>query len=132
MVCYFLGLAEDESVMKTKGKLTIICVLLCCAILNMAGFAVRAQSAGVIVINADGSISGTSLIQRQGIVYSFTGNIFDSPITLLCSNIVLDGEGFSLQGAGGWGTPGVAGLENTAAIDLSCSNVTVQDFVISG
>ena len=118
--------------MKTKGKLTIICVLLCLSILNIAGFAVRAQSAGAIVINADGSVSGTSLIQRQGNVYSFTGNIWDSPITVLCSNIVLDGEGFLLQGAGGWGKPGVAGLENTAAIDLTCSNVTIQNFIIAG
>jgi len=118
--------------MKTNRKLTIICVLLCLSILNLTSFGVRAQSAGAIVINADGSVSGTSLIQHQGNIYRFMGNIQDSPITVLCCNIVLDGEGFSLQGADGWGTPGVAGLEDTAAIDLTCSNVTVQDFVISG
>ncbi|MGA3112469.1 MAG: NosD domain-containing protein [Candidatus Bathyarchaeia archaeon] len=118
--------------MKTKGKLSIVCVLLCLAILNIAGFAVRAQSAGTIVINADGSVSGTSLIQRQGNVCSFIGNSWNSPITVLCNNIVLDGEGFLLQGAGGWGNPGVAGLENTAAIDLTCSNVTIQNFIIAG
>ncbi|HUJ84621.1 MAG TPA: NosD domain-containing protein [Candidatus Acidoferrales bacterium] len=118
--------------MKTSRKLTIICVLLCLSFLNLTSFGVIAQSAGAIVINADGSVSGTSLIQHQGNVYRFMGNIQDSPITVLCCNIVLDGEGFSLQGAGGWGTPGVAGLEDKAAIDLTCSNVPVQDFVISG
>ncbi len=118
--------------MKTKGKLMIICVFICLASLNLVSFGVKAQSAGAIVINADGSVSGTSLIQRQGNIYSLTGNIYDSPITVLCSNIVFDGEGFALQGAGGWGTPGVGGAENTAAIDLTCSNVTVRDFYISG
>ena len=106
--------------------------MLCLSILNGTIFGVRAQSAEPIVIKADGSVSGNSLIQHQGNVYRFMGNVQDSPIIVLCCNIVLDGEGFTLQGAGGWGKPGVAGLENTAAIDLTCSNVTVQDFVISG
>lgn len=119
--------------MKTKGKLTIIFILFCLASLNsIAIFGVKAQSAGAIVIRADGSISGTSLIQRQAKVYSLTGNIYDSPIAVLCSNIVLDGKGFTLQGAGGWGTPGVEGAEKTAAINLTCSNVTVRNFDISG
>ncbi|MGA2680998.1 MAG: NosD domain-containing protein [Candidatus Bathyarchaeia archaeon] len=116
----------------TRGKLLIICVLVCLVSLNTARIGVRAQPGGAIVINADGSIWGTSLIQRQGNIYSLAGNIYDMPITVSCSNIVLDGEGFALQGAGGWGTPGVAGLENSAAIDLACSNVTVRDFDIWG
>lgn len=123
---------RDEASLKTKGKLTIICVFLCLASLNMVSFGVKAQSAGAIVINADGSVSGTSLIQRQGNIYSLSGSIYDSSITVLCSNIVLDGEGFTLQGAGGWGTPGTAGVESTAAIHLTCNNVTVQNFNISG
>jgi parallel beta-helix repeat protein len=51
---------------------------------------------------------------------------------VLRNNIVIDGEGFVLQGAGGWGIPGVAGLEATSAINLTCSNVTVRNFNILG
>ena len=94
----------------------------------MIGFGVTAQSAGAIVIDADGSVSGTNLIQQQGNVYRLTGDIYDMSITVCCNNIVLDGQGYLLQGAGGWGTPGVAGVESTAAIHLTCSNVTIQNF----
>jgi parallel beta-helix repeat protein len=118
--------------MKTNGKLMIICACVCLIILSMICFGVKAQSARAIVINPDGSVSGTSLIQQKGDIYRFTGSIYDTPITVLCNNIILDGEGFVLQGAGGWGTPGIPGVENTAAIDLTCSNVTVQNFNISG
>ena len=118
--------------MKMNGKRAIVCVFICLICLNIVGLGVRAQSAGEIVINADGSVSGTNLIQRQGSVYRLTGDIYDVPITVSCNNIVLDGQGYLLQGAGGWGTPGVAGAEKTAAIHLTCSNVTVQNFEISG
>jgi hypothetical protein len=88
------------------------------------------QSTGAIFINGDGSVSGTNKIQRNGNRYSLTDNIYDSPLVVQCNNIVIDGEGFVLQGAGGWGTPGVAGTEATPAINLTCSNVTVQNFNI--
>jgi parallel beta-helix repeat protein len=117
---------------KSNGKLIMVCVFICLIILSINSSAVKAQSAVAIVINSDGSVSGTSLIQRNGDVCRLTGSINNVPITVLCDNIVLDGEGFVLKGAGGWGTPGVPGVENTAAICLTCSNVTVQNFNISG
>ena len=92
----------------------------------------ESQFSGIIFINADGSVSGTSTIQRNGNLYHLTGNIYDSPLVVLCNNIVLDGEGFVLRGAGGWGIPGLAGRETTAAINLTCTNVTVRDFNIKG
>lgn len=110
----------------------ITCACICLISLSMISFGVKAQSTGAIVINPDGSVSGTNLIQRKGDIYRFIGGVYDKPITVLRDNIVLDGEGYVLQGAGGWGTPGVPGVENTAAIDLTCSNVTVQNFNISG
>jgi hypothetical protein len=93
---------------------------------------VQSQSIGAVFISEDGSVSGTSNIQRDGNLYRLTGNLYDSPVVVLRNNIVLDGEGFVLQGAGGWGTPGVAGAENTAAINLTCTNVTVRNFNIWG
>jgi hypothetical protein len=80
------------------------------------------QSTGSIFINGDGSVSGTDKIQRNGNLYTLTDNIYNSPLVVQCNNIVIDGAGFTLQGAGGWPTP--------AAINLTCSNVTVRNFSI--
>jgi hypothetical protein len=44
----------------------------------------------------------------------------------------VDGGGFILQGAGGWSAAGVEGKESSAAINLTCSNVTIQNFKITG
>ncbi len=78
-----------------------------------------------IFINTDGSISGTNQIRRNGNVYTLTGNLNNSPIVVECNHIVLDGGGYTLKGAGGW----VDGLN---AINLTCSDVTVQHFRIIG
>lgn len=86
---------------------------------------VKSQTADAIFINADGSVLGTSKIQRDGNLYRLTDNIYNSPIVVQCNDIVLDGRGFTLQGASGW----VSGLD---AINLTCSNVTVQNFNIIG
>jgi hypothetical protein len=90
------------------------------------------QSTGAIFINGDGSVSGTDKIQRNGNLYTLTDNIYDSALVVQCNNIVVDGEGFVLQGEGGWGTPGIAGIETIPAINLTCSNVTVRNFNILG
>ena len=83
------------------------------------------QSADAIFINPDGSVSGTNKIQRNGNLYSLTDNIYNSSIVVQCDNIVIDGAGFTLQGpAPAWPTP--------AAINLTCSNVTVENFNIIG
>ena len=108
---------------KNKG-VSLFCVLICLVSLSAFTSIVKAQSAGAIYINADGSVSGTSMIQQDGNIYRLKGSIFDSPITVLCNNIILDGEGFALQGPGGYPTP--------AAINLTCTNVVVQNFIVEG
>lgn len=83
-----------------------------------------AQAAGTITINQDGSVSGGSdAISHSGNVYSLTRSLSNVSIVVLCNNIVLDGSGFTLQGSGGWPTP--------AAINLTCTGVTVENFVIA-
>jgi hypothetical protein len=85
----------------------------------------RSQFTGAIFINPDGSVSGTDKIQRDGNLYSLVDNIYNSSIVVQCNNIVIDGAGFTLQGpAPAWPTP--------AAINLTCSNVTVENFNIIG
>ena len=108
-------------------KVVFVCVFVFVCLVSLAAVpSVKSQSAGAIFINSDGSVSGTTNIQRDGNFYRLTANLYDSPIVVLRNNIIIDGEGFVLQGAGGWGTPGVAGLEATSAINLTCSNVTVS------
>ena len=48
-------------------------------------------------ILADGTVSGTSNIQRNGALYTFTGNITGS-LTVEKDNVVIDGAGFTLEG----------------------------------
>ena len=116
--------------MNMNKKVVLVCVFVCLFSL-VAVPSVKSQLTRVIFINADGSVSGTSTIQRNGNLYRLTGNLNDYPIVVLCNNIVLDGEGFVLQGAGGW-APGVTGTEAASAINLTCSNVTVRNFNILG
>lgn len=118
--------------MNMNKKVVLVCVFVCLVSLTAFVSSVKSQSAGAIFINSDGSVSGTTNIQRDGNLYRLTANLYDSPIVVLRNNIVIYGEGFVLQGAGGWGTPGVAGLEATSAINLTCSNVTVRNFNILG
>lgn len=96
-------------------------LIVCVASLVPVG-SVRAQSVTTIFINADGSVSGTNAIQREGNHYDLTESLYNSSIVVLCNNIVLDGGGFTLQGPNSWPTP--------AGINLTCTGVTVQNFVI--
>jgi parallel beta-helix repeat protein len=105
-------------------KVVLPLVLFCLTSLALISNA-KSQSAGAILINTDGTISGTNKIQRSGNVYTLTDDIYNSPINVQCNNIVLDGAGFVLQGPTGW----VSGLY---AINLTCSNVTVHNFNIVG
>ena len=114
-----------------QSKRIVLFFAFICLVSLIAVNDAESQSAGTIFINADGSVSGTSTIQRNGNLYHLTSNIYDSSIVVLCNNIVLDGAGFVLQGAGGW-APGVPGAEATSAINLTCSNVTVRNFNIVG
>ena len=58
-----------------------------------------AVASGTIYIRADGSVEGTNKIQRDGDIYTFTGNIHDE-IVVERSNIIIDGDGHTLQGSG--------------------------------
>ncbi len=53
-------------------------------------------------IYADGSVSGTGNIQRDGDVYTFIGNVTNG-LYIERDNIVVDGAGFTLQGSDGRG-----------------------------
>jgi hypothetical protein len=86
---------------------------------------VKSEFPHFFVIYGDGSVSDPSAIQRRGNIYSLNGDLSNSSIIVQCDNIILDGEGYTLQGPTGW----VSGL---CAINLTCTNTTVQNFNIVG
>ena len=126
---HFMLLGVDG--MSLKKKMAIALILLCLTGLSSIQ-CINSQLTNNIFISPDGSVSGTTQIQRNGNRYTLTGNIYDQVLVVECNNIVVNGGGFTLQGAGGWGTAGVAGKESSAAINLSCSDVTIQNFKITG
>jgi len=117
--------------MSLKKKMAIALILL-----NLIGLSAlqsaNSQSSNNIFIKPDGSVSGTTQIQHSGNRYTLTGDIIDQVLVVECNNIVVDGGAFTLQGAGGWGVAGAVGKESSAAINLTCSNVIIQNFNISG
>ena len=111
--------------------------ILCLGIIVTVGIkTVNAQTSPTdVTIRDDGSVyPPTTLIQQTGNIYTLTGNL-DGAITVLRSNVILNGNGFALT-AGGSGPGGViVGCDyySDSAPDLTgASNVTVENFIIKG
>jgi len=80
-----------------------------------------------IYIMSDGSVDGTDKIQRDGNVYTFTGNIYGS-IVVERYNIVIDGGGYILEGTGA----AIDGPARNIGIDLAwMRNVTIRNVSIT-
>jgi hypothetical protein len=88
----------------------------------------NAQSAGNVIINADGSVTGTYNMQQTGSTYTLTGNI-SGTIQVQKSNIVIDGAGYALENGGIDLTNGVGQNPTRPTI----SNVTVKNlYIVNG
>jgi len=72
-----------------------------------------------VKINADGTVEGTEKIQRDGNVYTFTDNIYGS-IIVEKNNVVVDGVGYTLQGAFG------TGIELTNRSNVVIKNMEIK------
>jgi len=80
---------------------------------------------GTIYIKADGSIDPpTAPIQRNGDVYNFTDNIYDS-IVVERDNIVIDGAGYTVKGIGAWNSTGILLSERS---NVTINNMQVKNF----
>ena len=96
-------------------------------------FAIPMQYLPTIYIKNDGTINpATTLIQRVGDVYTFTGNIVNYTIIVQRDNIIIDGSGYTLQTnypdtrlGWGWG-------DDDAITISDRSNVTIQNIKIKG
>jgi len=82
----------------------------------------RVKASGTIFIRADGSIDPptANMSTIDNVTYTFTDNIFDL-ITVERNNIVIDGDGYTLQGTGF--EPGIVMIGRT--------NVTIENMRIS-
>jgi hypothetical protein len=84
------------------GKIALLFVLSALIVLSLCVASVEfvdAQFLGNIYINPDGSVTGTSDIQRDGNVYTLTGNV-SGGIQVQKSHVVLDGAGYAVEGNG--------------------------------
>jgi hypothetical protein len=91
---------------------------------------VKPQYVGSITITYDGSVVGTNKIQRDGNIYTLTGNI-SGVIQVQRSNITIDGSGYTIEGNGA--SPGID-LTNGIGQNYSrptISNVTIENLRIT-
>jgi hypothetical protein len=121
---HFLGKSEH-----TKKPIVLVSVLLFSLTFLVVSSAplCNAQSAGNVIINADGSATGTNNIQQTSSTYTLTSNISGS-IQVEKSNIVINGSGYTLNGNGNFGI-----LLNNAIYNptISVSNVTIENLYIT-
>jgi parallel beta-helix repeat protein len=103
-----------------------------------------------IYLRSDGSVEGTDLIERNGNVYTFKGDIgvynqtisantYLGGVVVERDNIVIDGAGYNLTGSGHYGSispfgdPPIQihspGIETTGRSNVAIKNLTVQAFL---
>jgi parallel beta-helix repeat protein len=107
--------------MNRSASAFILLLVLCSAFVLLAEIGI-VYAGGTIYIRADGSIEGTDKIQRDGNVYTFTGDISDS-IVVERDNIVVDGAGHVLEGAGAGRGIFLEGRSN-----ITIKNITIREF----
>ena len=93
------------------------------------------QEIGIVIadstvyIRADGIVEGTDKIQRDGNVYTFTGNIYNS-IIVERDSIVVDGAGYILQGTYNrtQGDPWLTGMMMYGRSNVTIKNIKIRSF----
>jgi parallel beta-helix repeat protein len=101
----------------------ILSAILCFVVVSISQIRV-VNAEEIIYIRADGSVEGTNMIQRNGNLYTFTGDISNRKILVEKDDIVIDGAGCTLNGTGAYHREG---------IDLSDRNsVTIKNMQICG
>ncbi len=109
-----------------KATKVIFLALLCVSSLCLISTRVLAQTSitETVYIQSDGSIyasnNSTVPIEQDGNVYTFTGDMLVNSFVVQCSNVIIDGDGYCLQGQGEVG------------IDLVSDGVTIQNLDILG
>ncbi|NLF89671.1 hypothetical protein GX563_12760 [Candidatus Bathyarchaeota archaeon] len=102
-------------------KLTFILILL--SALTIIAIPAKSQTTGNIIIGSDGSVTGTTAITQNSSTYTLTENT-TGKITVEKSNIVIDGAGYAINGAG-------IDFPTSSAREELIYNVTIRNLIIS-
>ena len=101
-------------------------IMLTLLLTNMLTLAINIQpvkASATIYIRADGSVDPLAApIQRDGDIYTFTDNIYDT-IVVERSNVILDGAGYTLQGSGSGNGFYWYGINN-----VTIQNINIRNF----
>ena len=110
---------------------SVIILLILISLMGSTMFCIRpieAQNPNNITINADGSVTpSTAPLERSGNTYTLSSSIFDSPIIVQRSDIVVDGLNYFLQ------VSQTADFIHVAGINLTkVNNVIIKNFEVKG
>jgi parallel beta-helix repeat protein len=116
-----------EGARMNRVVFALIAVLLLLSISSMTGLirVVKAE-VGTITINADGSISPSTapIYTADNVTYTLTGNIINGSIEVERDGIVVDGQGYTVQGPGGG-----AGVNLEGTSNVTVRNMMIENFV---
>ena len=106
-----------------KPSLVVLLLILLIFIVSFPQIELTKAQDNTIYIRSNGTVEGTDKIQREGNVFTFIENVVDQSIIIEKDNIILDGDGYSLEGQ----------LEETGILvegrnNVTVSNLTIQNF----
>jgi len=100
-------------------------LIILASILSLAFKVSKVAADGSIYIRADGLVEGTDkIVSIDNITYAFTDNVYAS-VVVEKSNIVIDGNGFTLNGSG---LIAASGFSLTSISNVTIKNVNIRDF----
>jgi parallel beta-helix repeat protein len=106
----------------------LLCSIILCFSVVSSTKTCSADVVGTVYIRADGSIDPpTALISTlDNITYTLTGDIFSGLIVIERDNIVVDGAGYTLQGAYASGS---RGIDVTGRSNITIENTNIKGYV---
>jgi parallel beta-helix repeat protein len=120
---------ERRKEKRMKGEIGKIGMMIALLLIGVLMYAVKIQpvkTSGTIYIRADGSIDPPTapISTADNVTYMLTGSIYDS-IVIERDNIVVDGAGYALQGAGGGN-----GIDLTGRANVTIKSMEIKAFYI--
>jgi parallel beta-helix repeat protein len=112
--------------MKKKIVSAMTLVLLLTSMVTLAFHVQPVKAQGTIYIRADGSIDPPTapISSLDNITYTFTDSIYDE-IVVERNNIVIDGNGYTLQGTGAYASKGI---DLSSRSNITSKNTNIKDF----
>ncbi len=118
-----------EGMIGMHKRLVIAIIFVLFLSLVLVSIPVKAQTTNSIVINPDGSVTGTYSIQQVGNTYTFISNISGS-VQVSKSGITIDGSGYCLNG--GIDLTNGIGANLPSSTRPEITDVTVENLFLNG